>query len=303
MYETLQHLALQKTNATLQWEIIVVDNASVDNTMGFAKTTWVKFKKHNVDFKVVEETEQGLTFARQRGVSEAKYQYIIFCDDDNWLNSDYVQLSFDLMEADNTIGVLGGENIAVSDVSFPEWFPGFKEFYAVGRPALTPGIVNDRMYICGAGMVTRKKLFQDAVNKKLPGILYDRKGNKLSSGGDVEYCLRILLQGYNLFFSEQLILQHFISADKLTEGYRNELSKGIDESRLVAKEYAEALKIKSLGWYGKSAVLINAVKDIVKSFIMNRKPQEYSQKILFYFFNIGFKNRNDLKLIKRFYHA
>lgn len=303
LYETLEHLALQITAPSLAWEIILVDNASTDNTIAFATETWNKLNRTNVDFKIVSEKKQGLSFARQRGVYTAKYEYIIFCDDDNWLREDYVQTASNIIDNDITIGAMGGENIAVSNTGLPGWFTRCQEFYAVGKPAETSGYVNSRSYVCGAGMVTRKSVFQNAINNKLPSILSDRKGNALSSGGDVEYCLRILLQGYNLYFSENLVLQHFIPAARLTETYKTALSSGIDESRKTALEYAEAIKIKNLNKRDKVAALMAAVKDVLKSFIRRRKPQPFSYKLFFYLFNIGYNNRSDLKIIKQFYNA
>lgn len=301
--ETLEHLFAQKTAPSLLWEIIVVDNASTDDTVSFAKKTLEKFETVKIHFTITEEKKQGLSFARQHGVEMAKYEYIIFCDDDNRLNNDYLQVAYDLIDGDENRGVIGGEGIPVSDIDLPAWLENAKEEYAIGKPAKTSGIVNSRNYLCGAGMVTRKKLFQNAINNKLPSILSDRKGKSLSSGGDVEYCLRLVLQGYDLYYSADLVFKHFIPAYKLTEEYRGELFRGIDECRNIIAEYIEANSIKKLNNYNKLKLLVNASKDFLKSRFKHRKTQPFTNKLLFYFFNIGCKERSDLKIIKHFYNA
>ena len=53
------------------------------------------------------------------GIDNAKYEYIIFCDDDNWLNPDYVEISFKKMEQHELAGAMGGDSEAVSDVNIP----------------------------------------------------------------------------------------------------------------------------------------------------------------------------------------
>ncbi len=303
LYETLKHLALQKTGASLLWEIIIVDNASTDNTNCFAQETWNNFTKPGIDFKIVSEKQPGLSFAKHRGVEESKYEYIVFCDDDNRLNEDYIQTAFNLIIADDTIGAMGGISIAVSDVKLPEWFHKYEEAYAVGKQAATSGYINEKGYVNGAGMITRKTVFQNAVNHKFPGILHGRKGNALSSGEDCEYCLRVMLQGYNIYYNEGLIFKHYMQASRLTEEYRQALFKAFEETHELLNEYLEAAKIKKLSDYNKMILFTAALKDFLKSILKGRRANTSSYRLFFYFLNIGFKNRNDLKIIKQFYNS
>jgi glycosyltransferase involved in cell wall biosynthesis len=295
-------LAFQNAGS-VNWEIIVVDNASTDNTGLFAAETWQGFNKAGTALKVIREEKQGLSYARLRGVEEASFDCIIFCDDDNWLNDDYILTAYKILEADKKTGAVSGQCVAVAEVSLPNWFKQHELAYAVGTQAKHSCCMNAQGYIWGAGLVTRKSVFQNAVNEKLPSILSDRKGSGLSAGGDVEYCLRILLQGYNLYYSTDLKFQHFIPADRLTEQYKNALLKGFDEAKPVTSEYIQAANLKRLSKFHKIRLLTVVIKDFVKSFLKGRKAQPASYKLLFYFFDIGFKKREDLKIIKEFYNA
>jgi glycosyltransferase involved in cell wall biosynthesis len=301
LYETLQHLALQRTAALLPWEIIIVDNASTDDTAAEAQQLWKNLGRNDTGFKIVTEPRPGLSHARECGVAAATFEYIIFCDDDNRLSDNYVQQAFDLITADAAIGALGGICTAVSDIELPPWFSKYEEAYAVGKQALQQGLMNDKGYVIGAGMVTRKSVFQSTINRQLPVILTDRKGNALSTGGDVEYCQRLLLQGYDLYYSEALVFQHFIPAHRLTVSYRDAIFKGVEASQPVLKEYFEATKIKKSGARDKLKLVAAAVKDYGKSCLRRRPPNASAQKIMYYLFNLGFKNRDDLAIIKHFY--
>jgi glycosyltransferase involved in cell wall biosynthesis len=299
LYETLKHLALQKTNDLFPWEIIIVDNASTDNTAVIAERIWKKFERLDVDFKIAAEQQPGLSHARDCGVSAANFEYIIFCDDDNWLNEDYLEAAFKLIETDNSVGAIGGMSTAVSDVELPGWFELYEHAYATGRQSRIPGYINDRGYVTGAGMVTRKAIFTNAVNSAFPSILTDRKGKLLSGGGDVEYCLRLQLQGYNIYYSEELVFKHFIPSFRLTEEYRDGLFQGAADAQWILKEYFEAAKIKRSN---KLKLFAAALKDFSKSILKRKTPNNASLKLLYYSFNIGFKNRNDLAVIKHFYN-
>ncbi len=303
LYETLRHLALQKTDDLFPWQIIIIDNASTDSTASFARETWKNFNREEIEFKVIEEQKQGLSFARQKGVDEAAYEYIIFCDDDNWFAENYLLTAYRIINEDISIGAAGGISAAVSDTVMPGWFAKYEEAYAVGKQAPSSSYINNKGYVNGAGMITRRSIFKNTVNNKLPVILTDRKGKALSTGGDVEYCQRLLLQGYNLYYSEELIFQHFMPAFRLTEEYRNALLKGVEEVQWILKEYFEATKIKRLNTYNKVKLIVAAVKDYGKSFLRRRKPHTASVKLFYYLFNVGFKNRNDLVIIKRFYNC
>ena len=82
----LDALKQQRFSTPLEWEIIVVDNACTDET-----TTIVGRYLKELPLRIVFEPEPGLLNARKRGISVAKYQYSIFCDDDNILCPNYTQ--------------------------------------------------------------------------------------------------------------------------------------------------------------------------------------------------------------------
>lgn len=64
-------------------EIIVVDNNSTDKTIEMVK----KYK----NIKIIKETIQGMTPARNAGFSQAKYEIIVKCDADSTLSADWIK--------------------------------------------------------------------------------------------------------------------------------------------------------------------------------------------------------------------
>jgi glycosyltransferase involved in cell wall biosynthesis len=93
--QTIEHLASQKVSRNVQWEVIVVDNASTDNTSKLAKNCWPK--DTSVPLKVVYEPQLGLNNARHRGFIEAKYEIVSFVDDDNRVCPEWVHLVHEVM--------------------------------------------------------------------------------------------------------------------------------------------------------------------------------------------------------------
>lgn len=222
--QTLKHISEQKLPDWLKCEVLIIDNNSKDNTAEIAQREWDNYSL-KIDFSIIKERRPGLSFARSSGIENAQYEIVIFCDDDNWLDDNYVKNAYDLMINDSTIGIIGGVNIAVADVEFPSWFEEFKGEYACGAQGEKDGFT-DRLFIWGAGMVIRKKIFDMLREKSIISQLSDRKGAELSSGGDSEICFGAIILGYKLFFSSSLQLKHYMSQDRLEWKYLLKLMNG-----------------------------------------------------------------------------
>ena len=234
--KTLEHLAKQEVVKEIPVEIIVVNNASTDNTKKVAQEEWNKYTT-NFLYRVIDEDTPGQMYAREKGANESKYEYILYCDDDNWLQADYVQKAFDLMEKNARIGALGGQSIGVTDIDFPEWFSDFERGYAVGTQGEESGDVSERGEIWGAGIVFRLNLLKKVFDKNHPFINQGRTGSVLTSGDDCEICKRILLMGYMLYYDKSLALHHYIPPVRLTWAYKKRLFEGFKPSNAILRKY------------------------------------------------------------------
>lgn len=239
--ETLRHLAMQEVASDIPWEVIVVNNASTDDTSVVATKEWGKHLC-NTAFKVIDQPIQGLSAARKMGVEQAIYKYIIFCDDDNWLAPNYVQLAFEIMNDDPEIGVLGGQTEVVSTIQPPDWFEDVKGNYAVGKQSNASGDITSRGYLWGAGFVLRRNLLMKCYEVGLFSLLSGRKVNELSSGDDTEICQWFIMSGYKLYYDEKLKLKHFIPEVRLKQDYFKKMLKGHETAQKVINIYFLASK-------------------------------------------------------------
>ena len=255
---TLQHLARQKVSPDVRWEVILVNNASKDNTTEVAQETWNAFGSP-VPFQIVDELIPGLSHARDKGFSNAQYEYLLLCDDDNWLHEDYVQLSYALMESNETIGVLGGCGIPELEDSAPGWFWEFADFYATGPQAPQSGEVH-RRFVYGAGAVFRKSVVNYLKVNGFKSMLRDRTGEQLSSSGDIELCYAISLAGYRIWYESQLLFQHFIPLSRSQEDYFLRLNAGIGYASSLLIPYQLKLFNPDLPRYKYSFAWIFAIR-------------------------------------------
>jgi glycosyltransferase involved in cell wall biosynthesis len=215
--ETLRHIAIQKIPNDIQWELIIVNNASTDDTANVAVREWRKYANPG-SFTVISEPKQGLSFARERGFNEARFDYILLCDDDNWLQPDFISIAQNIMMTNPQVAVLGGLGEPVYETDPPTWIIENPRIIAVGPQAPRPGKVESNK-VSGAGCIIRKSAYQQLKDAGFRGLLSDRKGSELSSGGDYELCYALVVIGYEIWYSDILKFKHFITKERLTWEY------------------------------------------------------------------------------------
>ncbi|MEJ7589527.1 MAG: glycosyltransferase [Ferruginibacter sp.] len=238
---TLTHLAKQHLLPAVDFEIILVDNNCTDNTVYTALTTWASLG-NQYPLHVVEEPIPGLSYARDKGIETARYDYVVFCDDDNWLCSDYLSGVYHLFNARPEVALVGGVGEAVLEAPAPAWFTELNGFgYAVTSEGRQTGYV-DAIY--GAGMGLRKQAFLAVTKNKFSFILSDRLGNSLASGGDMEICLLMCKAGYKIYYDDSLTFRHFLTANRLQWGYYLQLRRSFGKATAYLQLYTE-IKDKS----------------------------------------------------------
>lgn len=228
---TLNHLLRQKELLIESWEIIIVDNASTDDTAEVVLSIYNSYTGTKPTLKVVKEASPGLSNARVKGISEATFDYVVFCDDDNWLSDNYLSKALTLMKSNKSIAVLGGMGEPVFEVREPPyfWINQF-HFLAVGPQSdkNESDVTNTRKVVYGAGMVINRCLFNELLYKyDFTFQTSDRKGNLLFSGGDYELCTAFVRIGYKIFWSDDLKFKHYIPKERTTIAYYKKLTKGL----------------------------------------------------------------------------
>jgi glycosyltransferase involved in cell wall biosynthesis len=235
--ETLRHLALLTIPDHYPVELVIVDNASTDQTSETAKLLWQKFEAP-YPMHLHREEKQGLIFARKKGLQASKYDLILFVDDDNWLDESYLIEMTGLFEKFPNAAVMGGFNEAVFETREPFWFSQFQISYAVGPHARDFG-EPDEIGLFGAGMCLRRAAYDDLTSKGFKSRLVGRSGETLSSGEDYELCKALKIAGWDILYAPQLRLKHFITKPRLNWDYLRKLNRGISHSMVwfLAYEY------------------------------------------------------------------
>ena len=263
--KTIQHIALQK-QVSFSFEVVLVDNNSTDKTSVVAQKLFLKY--NIVNYQIVFESTKGLIYARKCGVLNAKHDILVFCDDDNWLEVNYlfnVALGFNIYP---DAGILGSWSEAVFDENqiVPIWFNSVKECFAVIDK---PSFDRECNFVVGAGMAIRKKIAEAIFNEKFQFI--GRKGNLLLSGEDNEICEKTIKLGYKVYQLRNLKFTHYLPPNRLTWDYVIRLYIGFGHGDMQ----------RSLLTYNKSFIRLYAGYSLLNFIKILKSPLPF----LFFIFN------------------
>jgi glycosyltransferase involved in cell wall biosynthesis len=242
---TLRHLLAQQTSGATPWEVLVVDNVSSDGTAEVARSVWPA--DHPARLRVILEPRLGVGYARVRGLAEARYEYISFVDDDNWVNPEWIETVCSIFDQKPEVGVCGSRNEAVFEVEPPRWFEQYQNNFAVGDWG---PVARYTTYaeIWGAGCSLRRTAWEQLQKAGFSLRLIGRRGKQLTAGEDTEIVAAISLLGWKLLYDPRLRLRHFMPTRRLTWAYLRRLWRGFGKAGVALNWYHYALKGPPATW-------------------------------------------------------
>ena len=249
LVRTLESVAMQDAERQ-QWECVVVNNASTDDTA--ARFEEFATKHSDLNIRMVHESNQGLSFARNRGIAEAHGEYLVFIDDDETVNPEFVSAYIDLFLNQGAFAAAGALKVAY-DSKRPKWMSYYTEKMIANPFDLGSEItyVSSDVTPTGGNMAFNREIFTLYGNFD---TALGRKGSALLGGEENELFDRIRSLGERVAYTPFAVATHHIADRKLTAEYFDRLSYGVGVSkRLRAEKYGTERelyhdeKIKRLG--------------------------------------------------------
>ncbi len=212
---TLEKLAAQDLPPEIHWELILVDNASTDDTSSVARDAAAAFP---VSLRLIHESVAGKHNALRTAFQKAAGKYYCVVDDDNHLESDYLRQGMMFLDQHPDVAIIGGR-------TFPQFPPGvavptdFKERYAdllACRDHGSSVIWSTRPP--GAGQMGRVALMR-GIYEHIGTWLTDRVGDGVGCCEDLEKAIVCLRLGWRSAHVPQLRLKHVLTDRRLTKAY------------------------------------------------------------------------------------
>lgn len=203
----------------LEWEVLVVDNNSTDETPEAVREL---AKASPLNIRYVREGQQGLNFARNRGVVESRGKYFGFLDDDiaaveGWLSALYGTLAREDADA------VGGRIHLDAEVQLPPWINeemyGFLGYQDLGEKV--QALDGRHRYPFGGNMAFNRRvvdwigLFNTQLGRRGEG----RKRKELFKGAETEYFHRLAEHGARIFYEPSAVVYHLVLPFQLRKSY------------------------------------------------------------------------------------
>ncbi len=207
---------VKQTLSPIEYEVLLINNNSPGNTKSIAQN----FKNNHpeINFRYFEELNQGLSFARNRGINECNYELITFIDDDAFLKEDFLQNTVEVFKkSENTIAI-GGQILLSYEGKIPSWENKYlNSLLGYFKPSNSTFIFSTKNYPRGSNMTFRKKIFNEIgmFNVKLGRI-----GGQMIGGEEKEIFNRIYqLKKYNVLYIPSVIVYHTVPESRTTKEF------------------------------------------------------------------------------------
>jgi glycosyltransferase involved in cell wall biosynthesis len=205
------------------FEIIVVNNASTDNTESVVKT----FTDNYPDLKIVNEPRKGLTKARQRGFWEAKGDIIAYNDADTKMPAGWTKKVIKYFEEDEKVVCVSGPGIYYDQsfigkilvwlywllMAYPSYFlVGYMVFganFAVKKSALEKiGGFDENISFYGEDTDIARRLSKIGKVKFIPSLYIYASARRFKGEGMVKTAIKYIIN-----FASEVFIKKPVTGD------------------------------------------------------------------------------------------
>ncbi|KMQ69102.1 glycosyl transferase family 2 [Chryseobacterium sp. FH2] len=255
-------LSIKKYIQDIDYEVVVIDNASVD-------LSWKNLTYEFPGFKFISsEKNEGFSKANNKAIKTAKGEYLLILNPDTEIEGFYMKDIIEFADSKTDFGCLGvrmhdvqGEFLPESKRSVPDMFNSFEKLFinlkknnskSYYRNDVGEFEISKVEVITGAFLLVKKNVYEKVGGLDDAYFMY---------GEDIDLCYTLLRNGYqNYYYGKASILHH----------------KG--ESTIKDKLYLER-------FYGAMQIFIN-------KYYKESKPVQYS------FLKAGLKLRHKIEKMR-----
>jgi GT2 family glycosyltransferase len=252
-----------------QFEIIVVDNASTDDSV-------TEIKKLNIKNLTLVESKENLGFSKgcNLGAKEAKGEYLLFLNSDTEIKDQGFVKMVDYLKKNEEIGILGGAlknadgTVQASAGRFYNLFILLLTMLGLERFGLlmkSPKQIQKVDWVSGASLMIRKKVFEKIGGFEKELFMYAE---------DMELCFRAKQKGFLTYFYPAVTLFHKERASSNRTFAIINIYKGILFFYKKHKSIME-YKIASLILFSKAKILKTVGKLVKNKYL----EQTYGQAL------------------------
>ena len=230
--QTLSALAAVSVPAGMTAELVIVDNNSTDTTAEVIAEVIQKRRLSNlVSVRSVMEPKQGLSQARNRGMSEAQGDIFLFTDDDVRPPDDWLLGMCRPIASGEADAVAGGMKLA-AHLHRP-WMTPTHISWLASTECVPPGAV---IPLLGGNMA-----FSRRVLERVPGFDAEVGPGARGHADDTLFSYQLEKAGYKIVMALDVEAEHHLQEERLTRGaYLAQAKKRGEFNAYIARHWAHS---------------------------------------------------------------
>ncbi len=198
---------LDQTLTDAFYEIIIVDNASTDNTASVVRG----FKRQNLRY--IYEIKQGLSYSRNTGFRRSNGEIVAYIDDDAIASHDWLERILLAYSHDEEIVAVGGKIVPVWEIDKPDWItPNLYTYFSCIDWSEKPFFLKKGAYLFGCNMSFKKSVLIDCGGFSTS---LGRIGNNLLSNEEWELFKCIDNKGLKKYYDPDIYVDHTVISSRI----------------------------------------------------------------------------------------
>lgn len=198
----------EKNLSQNNWELVLVENASTDDTAAICKEYEQRFPDRVIALSV---PVPGKSRALNAALSRAQGEVIAFTDDDVICDDGYITAARKVFE-DESIAAAQGRVLLQFEGPVPTWFDNtVRAIYA--ERDLGTALVPMKANLFGVNMIVRR----DVIRKTGAFSPEIGPGTRIPFREDAEFSSRIYRGGYSVVYAPTILVHHIVVVERLQE--------------------------------------------------------------------------------------
>ncbi len=259
-------------------QLVVVDNNSTDSTESLMRSIVTSYPDKDIVY--CKEYKRGPSYARNMGLSHAKYSHTICCDDDVIVSGTIINSFYNVYKRFPHAAIIGGKILMDFDKTKLPLINSIDEKYRFVYAGLDygpklrtlsyPDVLYSACISFNLNVFQSKKIFNERVGRLFL--------NTIIFGEDYELCARSQLEKKTVIYDPSISVKNIVSKDRLTFRY---VYKRIICSGIESYFIDQSLKKISIAIKQRSFVDFGTIKYYIKQIVAGKKPRRAAYSLLF----------------------